>query len=575
MSNQEQEQFEQRKLSNIVSAILMANDINTPENIDKLTNHLNKTATSEEFEQYEKVAFELSITTTATPKLMFLHNNDIINAYIHIIKNPDKFRSNVDRKKYFQSLVSPDKEEVTEPAKPDVITHASEDKQTGDAELEIIEECPVNEPPYFEPGRYTDISNDDYHSSNGISSTMLKDGRISLMYYERRHISKVIQRERSEALDFGSLFHTLVLEPEKVENEFSLAPVIPAEALTNTESMKNWIEKHNATLQPVMSNDELKAEIDAYNATLPQPLPLSGSVEEIGGLYANLPDEFRTIPESDKHTATAMKACIKTFNNTLPKPLKTSGGRIDLIRELEMINPELVETERNKPDPLNTSGKKEELIARIKSVSPNTVFADELMQAWQTDESRIRITGDQYRLGKAMQQAVFDHPEAGKLVTHPNRAVEVSYYGIDDDTGLEVRVRPDLEIQYDENLRVGFDLKSASLGRHKQDAITAMIRKEIISRDYHVSAAMYCDIAMLDQFFWIFVNKDENYHWVAIVEASPELLELGRLEYKKTLRDINNSMNTGVWPAPVTETLTINLTDFETRKLEELQLEEA
>ncbi|MEQ5753782.1 hypothetical protein ABN363_01540 [Providencia rettgeri] len=167
------------------------------------------------------------------------------------------------------------------------------------------------------------------------------------------------------------------------------------------------------------------------------------------------------------------------------------------------------------------------------------------------------------------------HPVAGQLVTHPNRAVEVSYYGIDDDTGLEVRVRPDLEIQYDENLRVGFDLKSASLGRHKQDAITAMIRKEIISRDYHVSAAMYCDIAMLDQFFWIFVNKDENYHWVAIAEATPELLELGRLEYKKTLRDINNSMNTGVWPAPVTETLTINLTDFETRKLEELQLEEA
>ncbi|MEX6061337.1 PD-(D/E)XK nuclease-like domain-containing protein [Providencia hangzhouensis] len=575
MSNQEQEQFEQRKLSNIVSAILMANDINTPENIDKLTNHLNKTATSEEFEQYEKVAFELSITTTSTPKLMFLHNNDIINAYIHVIKNPGKFRSNVDRKKYFQSLVSPDKEEVVEPAKPDVTTHANEDKQTGNVEPEIIKECPVNEPSYFEPGRYPDISNDDYHSSNGISSTMLKDGRISLMYFERRHISKIIQRERSEALDFGSLFHTLVLEPEKVEDEFSLPPVIPAEALTNTESMKKWIEKYNATLQPVMSNDELKAEIDAYNATLPQPLPLSGSVEEIGGLYANLPDEFRKIPESDKHTAAAMKACIKTFNNTLPTPLKTSGGRIDLIRELEMINPELVETERNKPDPLNTSGKKEDLIARIKGVSPNTVFADELMQAWQSDESRIRITGDQYRLGKAMQQAVFDHPVAGQLVTHPNRAVEVSYYGIDDDTGLEVRVRPDLEIQYDENLRVGFDLKSASLGRYKQDAITLMIRKEIINRDYHVSAAMYCDIAMLDQFFWIFVNKDENYHWVAIVEASPELLELGRLEYKKTLRDINNSLNTGVWPAPITETLTINLTDFETRKLEELQLEEA
>lgn len=477
MSNQEQEQFEQRKLSNIVSAILMANNINTPENIDKLTKHLNKTATSEEFEQFEKVAFELSITTASTPKLMSLHDNDIINAYVHIINNPNEFKSNAERKKHFKSLFSHDKEEVIDPTKPDVIIHDNEDKQIGDAEPEIIEECPVNEPPYFEPGRYTDISNDDYHSSNGISSTMLEDGRISLMYFERRHISKVIQRERSEALDFGSLFHTLVLEPEKVEDEFSLAPTIPAGAFTNTDSIKDFIREYNA--------DKPKAE------------------------------------------------------------------------------------------QLKLTGKKEELAASVKAVKPDAVFEDDIMQAWQADESRIRITSDQYRLGKAMQQAVFDHPEAGKLVTHPNRAVEVSYYGIDDDTGLEVRVRPDLEIQYDENLRVGFDLKSASLGRYKQDAITAMIRKEIINRDYHVSAAMYCDIAMLDQFFWIFVNKDENYHWVAIVEASPELLELGRLEYKKTLRDINNSMNTGVWPAPVTETLTINLTDFETRKLEELQLEEA
>lgn len=575
MSNQEQEQFEQRKLSNIVSAILMANDINTPENIDKLTNHLNKAATSEEFEPFEKVAFELSITTTSTPKLMFLHDNDIINAYIHVIKNPDKFRSNVDRKNYFQSLISPDKDEVIEPAKPDVITHANEDKQTGNVEAGIIEECPVNEPPYFEPGRYTNISNDDYHSSNGISSTMLKDGRISLMYFERRHISKVIQRERSEALDFGSLFHTLVLEPEKVENEFSLAPTIPAGAFTNTDSMSKWIDEYNAGLPQPRSTDELKAIIEAHNATLPAPLPLSGSVEEIGGLYANLPDEFRKIPESDKHTAAAMKACIKEFNATLPAPFKTSGSRDSLLHDLYLIDEYIWNEELSKPEPLKKSGKKEELAASIKAVNPNAIFADDLISAWQSDESRIRITGDQYRLGKAMQQAVFDHPIAGELVTHPNRAVEVSYYGIDDDTGLEVRVRPDLEIQYDENLRVGFDLKSASLGRYKQDAITAMIRKEIITRDYHVSAAMYCDIAMLDQFFWIFVNKDENYHWIAIAEASPELLELGRLEYKKTLRDINNSMNTGIWPAPVTETLTINLTDFETRKLEELQLEEA
>lgn len=211
----------------------------------------------------------------------------------------------------------------------------------------------------------------------------------------------------------------------------------------------------------------------------------------------------------------------------------------------------------------------------IKSIKPDAVFADELMQAWINDNSHIRVTDEQYQLAKAMQQAVLNHPETSKLVNHPTKAVEVSYYGIDEETGLEIRVRPDLEIQLSDDHRIGFDLKSASLGRFKQEMMETMIKREIINRDYHVSAAMYCDIAMLDQFFWLFVNKDENYHWVAIVEASPELLELGRLEYKKTLRDINNAMNTDLWPAPITDTLTINLNDFESRKLEELQLEAA
>ncbi|WP_334470418.1 PD-(D/E)XK nuclease-like domain-containing protein [Arsenophonus sp. PmNCSU2021_1] len=306
---------------------------------------------------------------------------------------------------------------------------------------------------------------------------MLKDVRISLMYYHRRHIKKEIKFERSEALDFGNLFHTLVLEPEKIKTEFSLPPIIPDNAFTNTDSLKAFIREYNA--------------------------------------------------------------------------------------------------DKQKSAQLKLTGKKEELIETIKSVKPDAVFADELIQAWTNDSSRIRITADQYQLASPMQQAVLKHPEANKIISHPNRSIELSYYGIDEDTGLEIRVRPDLEIQLSHDHRIGFDLKSASLGRFKQEMIEAMIKREIIHRDYHISAAMYCDIAMLDQFFWIFVNKDENYHWVAIVEASPELLELGRLEYKKTLRDINQAMKTNYWPEPITSTFIVNLSDFEQRKLEKLQLNAA
>lgn len=46
------------------------------------------------------------------------------------------------------------------------------------------------------------------------------------------------------------------------------------------------------------------------------------------------------------------------------------------------------------------------------------------MQAWQADESRIRITGDQLKLGKAMQEAVYQHHEIRPLINHPGRAVK-------------------------------------------------------------------------------------------------------------------------------------------------------
>lgn len=567
-----QQMSEDRKYSNIASAILIANNTNTADKLEALKAHLSRATVSDALKQYDDIAFALSLSSTATTNFTHLHNNDIIKAYVHIIQNPDKFRSNRERKQYFLSLLAPsiqvEKEEVATIEAPKA---AIEHKQVVNVEPEIVAESPIIEPPYFDPGRYADISNEDYHRSNGISSSMVKDGRISLMYYQRRHVTKVILREKKRCFDLGSAFHTLTMEPEKFDAEFSIRPSIPEGAFTNVDSMKKWIDEHNAGLPQPLNADELKAAIDTYNSTLPTPLPLSGSVEEIGGLYADLAEEFRKIPESDKHTSAAMKACIKEFNATLPTPLKTSGSRDQLLEQLEKINTELVTSERNKPEPLRKPVKKDELIQIIKSVNPNAIFEDELINQWRQDDSKIQVETADYTMASNMRDAVMQHSEASKLINHPNRVSEVSYYGIDEDTGLEIRVRPDIEIQIADDHRLGFDLKSVSLGRFKQEAIESMIRREILNRDYHVSAAMYSDVAMLDQFFWIFVNTDENYHWVAIVEASPELLELGRLEYKQTLRDINQAMETNYWPAPITTTITIGLSDFDTRKLEALQ----
>ncbi|EBH8495237.1 exodeoxyribonuclease, partial [Salmonella enterica subsp. enterica serovar Saintpaul] len=428
-------------------------------------------------------------------------------------------------------------------------------------------------PEYFEPGRYEGVPNEVYHAANGISSTQVKDARVSLMYFNARHVEKTIVKERSPVLDMGNLVHALALQPENLEAEFSVEPEIPEGAFTTTATLREFIDAHNASLPALLSADDIKALLEEYNATLPSQMPLGASVDETYASYEQLPEEFQRIENGTKHTATAMKACIKEYNATLPAPVKTSGSRDALLEQLAIINPDLVAQEAQKSSPLKVSGTKADLIQAVKSVNPAAVFADELLDAWRENtEGKVLVTRQQLSTALNIQKALLEHPTAGKLLTHPSRAVEVSYFGIDEETGLEVRVRPDLELDMG-GLRIGADLKTISMWNIKQEGLRAKLHREIIDRDYHLSAAMYCETAALDQFFWIFVNKDENYHWVAIIEASTELLELGMLEYRKTMRAIANGFDTGGWPAPITEDYTDELNDFDVRRLEALRVQ--
>lgn len=428
-------------------------------------------------------------------------------------------------------------------------------------------------PEYFEPGRYEGVPNEVYHAANGISSTQVKDARVSLMYFNARHVEKTIVKERSPVLDMGNLVHALALQPENLEAEFSVEPEIPEGAFTTTATLREFIDAHNASLPALLSADDIKALLEEYNATLPSQMPLGASVDETYASYEQLPEEFQRIENGTKHTATAMKACIKEYNAPLPAPVKTSGSRDALLEQLAIINPDLVAQEAQKSSPLKVSGTKADLIQAVKSVNPAVVFADELLDAWRENtEGKVLVTRQQLSTALNIQKALLEHPTAGKLLTHPSRAVEVSYFGIDEETGLEVRVRPDLELDMG-GLRIGADLKTISMWNIKQEGLRAKLHREIIDRDYHLSAAMYCETAALDQFFWIFVNKDENYHWVAIIEASTELLELGMLEYRKTMREIANGFDTGEWSAPITEDYTDELNDFDVRRLEALRVQ--
>jgi len=465
----------------------------------------------------------------------------------------------------------PEKVEHTDPVQPGEGADAANTQAVTVAPEEQQSEPVIEYPAYFEPGRYEGLPNEVYHAANGISSTQVKDARVSLMYFNARHVAKTIPRTASKVLDMGNLVHALALQPENLETEFSVEPQIPEGAFTTTATLREFIDAYNASLPALLSADEIKALIEEHNASLPAPVPLGASLEETAQSYMALPAEYQRIEEGQKQTASAMKACIKEYNATLPVPVKTSGSRDALLEQLAIINPDLVAQEAQKPTPLKVSGTKADMIQAVKSVKPDAIFADELLDAWRDNPGeKILVTRQQLATARAIQSALLAHPTAGMLLTHPSRAVEVSYFGFDDETGLEVRVRPDLEIELD-GVRIGADLKTISIWNVKQESLRARLHREIIDRDYHLSAAMYCETAALDQFFWIFVNKDENYHWIAIIEASTELLELGMLEYRKTMRAIATGFDTGEWPAPITTDYIDELNDFDLRRLEALR----
>ncbi|EIJ0112035.1 exodeoxyribonuclease, partial [Salmonella enterica] len=143
-------------------------------------------------------------------------------------------------------------------------------------------------PEYFEPGRYEGVPNEVYHAANGISSTQVKDARVSLMYFNARHVEKTIVKERSPVLDMGNLVHVLALQPENLEAEFSVEPEIPEGAFTTTATLREFIDAHNASLPALLSADDIKALLEEYNATLPSQMPLGASVDETYSSYEQL-----------------------------------------------------------------------------------------------------------------------------------------------------------------------------------------------------------------------------------------------------------------------------------------------
>lgn len=354
------------------------------------------------------------------------------------------------------------------------------------------------------PGIYKGIPGEAYHGGPGISKSAMDWALVSGRHYHYYQVEGNDQKQTA-ALREGRILHKIVLEFDDFDSEFVVEPEWPESALSGADQMKAAIQAYNDSLEPKPTIEELTKAIEEYNTKLKKPIEAGKTVGDHEAAYELLPDDFQTLREDDKRTATALKACIKAYNDTLQKPIKSSGSYQAVLESYAMLG--IQEAERADhisalPLPLPLNGTKAEMAERIRSFDPDAVFLDELKDAFlQEAAGREVITASEYQHALRYREAVLDHPEAAVLLDEGE--AESSLYWHHPETGALLKCRPDW-MRPDHVL---VDLKFV------RNASEAGFARDGSAHNYHMQDAHYCNgyetlTGHKPSFIFIAVEKD-------------------------------------------------------------------
>ena len=166
-------------------------------------------------------------------------------------------------------------------------------------------------------------------------------------------------------------------------------------------------------------------------------------------------------------------------------------------------------------------------------------------KAWKEAQGdKPILDGEEAAMLNGMSAAVAAHPVARKLLEGSKR--EVSLFS-DHRTGLKLKGRIDV-------LGEGFvaDVKTAAEG----DA--ANFAAAVFRYNYHVQAAMYCQLAGVEKFSFIAVEKVAPFA-VAVYTLSPKALQVGLNSLNYALDTIALCTDAGLWPAYSLDEQTLDL----------------
>ena len=140
------------------------------------------------------------------------------------------------------------------------------------------------------PGIYPNISNEEYHTGPGLSSSDMKKLLRSPLH---DLTAKLAPREESPAMRLGTATHCAILEPERFAAEYIQAPDLDKRTKAGKAA---WAELE-ATGKSILSSDEYSKAVEMGEAVRSHPLAgklFSGGVAE-QSIYWEQPVGFSAI----------------------------------------------------------------------------------------------------------------------------------------------------------------------------------------------------------------------------------------------------------------------------------------
>lgn len=186
-------------------------------------------------------------------------------------------------------------------------------------------------------------------------------------------------------------------------------------------------------------------------------------------------------------------------------------------------------------------------------------FSTKEGKAWKADHSDREIINEtDWTKAVAIRDAVWSHPDARRLLE--GAQTEQCLFA-NDENGMLRKCRLDALPAKGNALA---DLKTAG------DVGPRAFEKSVWEYRYFVQAAYYCDLAGLlgierEAFAFIVVQKEPPF-LVSVYQMDPEIMEIGRMMYRRELAEVQRRTEENDWPGYPTQM--VGIPDFARKQLE-------